>query len=87
MLARAYQTEVLDLASETNAIVLLPTGAGKTLIAVELIKRQSRALTPGGTIAVFIAPTKLLVRQQAGVLRRHRRAPTPALQATRKMRL
>lgn len=74
MHARAYQTEMLDLASRENSIVMLPAGAGKTLVAVELIKRQSRALTPGGTIAVFIAPTKILVRQQARVLRLHRKA-------------
>lgn len=74
MHARAYQTEVLDVASQANTIVVLPTGAGKTLIAVELIKRQAHALTPGGTIAVFIAPTKLLVRQQARVLRSQRKA-------------
>ena len=73
--ARAYQVEVLERASKANAIVLLPTGAGKTLVAVELVKRQAHALTPGARIAVF--KSKNLVRQQANVLRDHRKAAPP----------
>lgn len=42
--ARSYQIELLEAALEDNTIVLLGTGAGKTFIAVMLIKHLS-ALT------------------------------------------
>lgn len=39
--ARSYQIELLEAALEANTIVLLGTGAGKTFIAVMLIKHMS----------------------------------------------
>lgn len=59
---RPYQTRIVEQAIEANTIVVLPTGAGKTLIAGELIKRF-------GTPALFLVPTVLLVEQQEAALR------------------
>ncbi len=39
--ARPYQVQLLEAAIEKNTIVLLGTGAGKTFIAVMLIKQLS----------------------------------------------
>ncbi len=41
--ARPYQIKLLEAAIESNTIVLLGTGAGKTFIAVMLIKQLSAA--------------------------------------------
>ena len=41
---RPYQSELLDAAIEENTIVLLGTGAGKTFIAVMLIKELSHKI-------------------------------------------
>lgn len=45
-----------------NSIVLLPTGAGKTHIAAEVM-RQS-LVKPGRGKGLFLVPTVLLVEQQ-----------------------
>lgn len=39
--ARAYQIDLFEKAIECNSIIYLPTGAGKTYIAVMLIKKLS----------------------------------------------
>jgi ERCC4-related helicase len=59
---RGYQRRIATAAFETNTIVMLPTGSGKTLIAAEVIKRI-------GAPAVFFVPTCLLVEQQAAAIR------------------
>lgn len=42
---RSYQSYILDIAIRQNSIVYLPTGAGKTFIAVLLIKELSKDIT------------------------------------------
>jgi ERCC4-related helicase len=41
VVARPYQLELLECALESNTIVLLGTGSGKTFIAVMLLKQLS----------------------------------------------
>jgi endoribonuclease Dicer len=59
---RGYQHRIATAAVQSNTLVMLPTGSGKTLIAAEVIKRV-------GTPAVFFVPTCLLVEQQAAAIR------------------
>mmetsp|Transcript_30694 Transcript_30694/g.46446 ORF Transcript_30694/g.46446 Transcript_30694/m.46446 type:complete len:631 (-) Transcript_30694:1655-3547(-) len=57
---RAYQERIATQASKKNALVVLPTGSGKTLIASAVMKTldpKSRTL--------MLVPTCLLVAQQA----------------------
>ncbi|KAL2468872.1 Endoribonuclease Dicer-like protein 1 [Forsythia ovata] len=69
--ARQYQLDVLEQAKKRNTIAFLETGAGKTLIAVLLIKsvyvelqKQNKKM-----LAVFLVPKVPLVYQQAEVIR------------------
>jgi ERCC4-related helicase len=58
---RDYQTAIFETAKEKNTLVVLPTGLGKTLIALLLtIERQKKF--PGQKV-VFLAPTKPLAEQ------------------------
>lgn len=61
---RPYQVELLDRAIESNCIVYLSTGAGKTLISIRLIEAISESKEESKQI-VFLAPTNALVNQQA----------------------
>ena len=59
---RPYQLELLDAAIEENTIVLLGTGAGKTFIAVMLIKELSHQIVrpfeePDSKRTVFLVNT------------------------------
>uniref|UniRef100_A0A1D1Y7Y1 Endoribonuclease Dicer homolog 1 n=1 Tax=Anthurium amnicola TaxID=1678845 RepID=A0A1D1Y7Y1_9ARAE len=69
--ARKYQLDVLEQAKTKNTIAFLETGAGKTLIAVLLIKsvcdemfKQNKKM-----LAIFLVPKVPLVYQQAEVIR------------------
>lgn len=42
--SRPYQEQIIDLAMKRNTIIFLPTGAGKTYIALQTIKRLSKVL-------------------------------------------
>lgn len=66
---RGYQEECLRTAVRQNSIVVLPTGTGKTLIAVKVID-HFRALAPEKCV-LFLVPTKALVGQQAEYCRSH----------------
>ncbi|MFB6161486.1 MAG: DEAD/DEAH box helicase, partial [Haloferacaceae archaeon] len=59
---RRYQTELAAAARSAHTLVCLPTGLGKT--TVSLLVTASRLREVGGT-ALFLAPTKPLVRQHA----------------------
>ena len=62
MRLRAYQQRLVHVALSYNTVVILPTGAGKTLIAGELFRRK---VGP----SVFFVPACVLVEQQADALR------------------
>lgn len=60
---------------EEDTIIYLPTGSGKTFIALLLIKalehEVAHSLTSGGKRTVFLVPTVVLAIQQASYIRRH----------------
>ena len=55
--ARPYQEELLEASLEENTIVNLGTGAGKTFIAVMLIKELSADVILHGKKSVFLVTT------------------------------
>ena len=59
---RAYQKRIVEAVKFANSVVILPTGAGKTLIAAESILGESKMI-------LFLVPTILLVEQQAKEIR------------------
>lgn len=69
--ARRYQLDVLEQAKAKNTIAFLETGAGKTLIAILLIKSVHKDLMSQKRkmLSVFLVPKVPLVYQQAEVIR------------------
>ena len=63
MRPREYQVEAFVEALSRNLIVVIPTGAGKTLVAALLLARMAR-LNPGH-MGLFVAESVPLVYQQA----------------------
>lgn len=43
-ITRPYQQAIIDVCIDRNSIVYLPTGAGKSYIAIQVIKHFSRGL-------------------------------------------
>ncbi|KYQ55277.1 Endoribonuclease Dicer [Trachymyrmex zeteki] len=72
---RAYQIDLYERAVQDNIILYLPTGTGKTYIAVMLLKHLSRDLRKpyqkGGKRSIFVVNTVALVEQQSTYIRRH----------------
>ncbi|XP_031478988.1 endoribonuclease Dicer homolog 3a-like [Nymphaea colorata] len=68
---RSYQLEAYEAALRRNTIVWLETGAGKTMIAIMLMKEIARQLRAEGDkrIIIFLAPTVHLVHQQCSVIK------------------
>ncbi|HVO77493.1 MAG TPA: helicase-related protein [Methanomassiliicoccales archaeon] len=60
--ARDYQTNLARVASSTSTLLVLPTGMGKTVIALLVI---ADVLQKKGGKVLFLAPTKPLVEQHA----------------------
>ncbi len=65
---RDYQTNIASAAIRESTLVVLPTGMGKTIVALiviadTLLKKKGRVL--------FMAPTKPLVEQHSSFLRQH----------------
>ncbi|VDL72637.1 unnamed protein product [Nippostrongylus brasiliensis] len=72
---RDYQVELLDKACKRNVVVQLGTGAGKTFIAVLLLKEYGlQIMAPfdkGGKRAFFVVDKVALVDQQADHIQCH----------------
>jgi endoribonuclease Dicer len=71
---REYQLELLDLALEENTIVNLGTGAGKTFIAVMLIRELQHEIYGewrDHKRTIFLVPSVPLVDQQAKYVKDH----------------
>lgn len=66
---RPYQAVIFSSAAKQNSLVVLPTGLGKTAIALLLAARRA-TLYPSSKI-VFVAPTKPLVEQQLETFKKH----------------
>ena len=66
---RKYQQEIYENCKNQNCLVVLPTGIGKTLIALMLtINRQK---THPGTKCLFLAPTRPLAEQHLEYFKKH----------------
>ena len=63
---REYQINIAKSALKENSLVVLPTGLGKTIIALILIAEQ---LSKNNKKILFLAPTKPLVSQHAQFLK------------------
>jgi len=59
--AREYQKRISEVAASTNTLVVLPTGLGKTVIAI-MVAAQILEKSPGSKVMV-LAPTRPLVLQ------------------------
>nr|7W0A_A Chain A, Dicer-2, isoform A [Drosophila melanogaster]7W0A_E Chain E, Dicer-2, isoform A [Drosophila melanogaster]7W0B_A Chain A, Dicer-2, isoform A [Drosophila melanogaster]7W0C_A Chain A, Dicer-2, isoform A [Drosophila melanogaster]7W0D_A Chain A, Dicer-2, isoform A [Drosophila melanogaster]7W0D_F Chain F, Dicer-2, isoform A [Drosophila melanogaster]7W0E_A Chain A, Dicer-2, isoform A [Drosophila melanogaster]8HF0_A Chain A, Dicer-2, isoform A [Drosophila melanogaster]8HF0_D Chain D, Dic len=71
---RGYQLRLVDHLTKSNGIVYLPTGSGKTFVAILVLKRFSqdfdKPIESGGKRALFMCNTVELARQQAMAVRR-----------------
>jgi ERCC4-related helicase len=67
--ARNYQARIAQECTDRNAIVVLPTGAGKTFIASLVIMNIMKKDT--SKKVVFLVPTCMLVKQQGVALGLH----------------
>lgn len=66
---REYQLNILETAKKHNTLVVLPTGLGKTLIALMLAKERLEKF-PESKI-VFLAPTRPLTEQHYNYFKKH----------------
>ncbi len=66
---REYQKKILETCIKKNCLVVLPTGLGKTLIALMLTIERMKAF-PGQKV-VFLAPTKPLAEQHLNYFKKH----------------
>lgn len=66
---REYQQTIFQTAKDANTLVVLPTGLGKTLIALLLTIERQKAFP--GQKALFLAPTRPLVEQHLNYFKKH----------------
>ncbi len=66
---REYQEEIFKTCKEKNCLVVLPTGLGKTLIALMLTIQRMKDF-PGEKV-VFLAPTKPLAEQHLNTFKKY----------------
>lgn len=75
LIPRPYQIDLFEKAIAENTIIYLPTGSGKTYIAVQVVKKLSAAIqgkySSGAKRTIFIVNTVPLVTQQSTYLARH----------------
>ena len=65
---RDYQVNLANQAIDENCIVVLPTGLGKTAIALQVIAEY---LSRGDGSVLFLAPTRVLVNQHFEFLKQN----------------
>ncbi len=65
---RDYQVTLANTVLQNNALIVLPTGLGKTTIALLVI---AETLTKGKGRCLFLAPTRVLVHQHYTFLKNH----------------
>jgi len=65
---RDYQVNLASQAMQENCIVVLPTGLGKTAIALQVIAEY---LSQGNGGVLFLAPTRVLVNQHYEFLKQN----------------
>ncbi len=73
---RHYQQSIADSVNKRSTLVVLPTGMGKTIIAILVVAETLR--TKRGKI-LFMAPTKPLVEQHLRFLKKHVISEPPVL--------
>ena len=66
---RKYQQEIYENCKNKNCLVVLPTGIGKTLIALMLCINRQKAVP--GTKCLFLAPTRPLAEQHLEYFQKH----------------
>ena len=66
---RRYQQKILETCVKKNCLVVLPTGLGKTLIALMLAIERMKEF-PGERV-VFLAPTRPLAQQHLNFFEQH----------------
>ena len=65
---REYQINIADSSSKENTLLVLPTGLGKTVVALILMAKKLKNESENDKI-LFLAPTKPLVMQHAQFLK------------------
>ena len=73
---RDYQTNIAAAAAMESTLVVLPTGLGKTVVALIVIAEK---LVAGTGKVLFLAPTKPLVQQHSGFLKENLLKSEPAM--------
>ncbi|CAH0552970.1 unnamed protein product [Brassicogethes aeneus] len=72
---RNYQIQLMEIALQQNTIIYLPTGSGKTFIALMTLKQLSEPLaksySEGGKLSVILVNTVALVDQHAKYFENH----------------
>eukprot|EP00658_Telonema_sp_P-2_P065435 TRINITY_DN54674_c0_g1_i1.p1 TRINITY_DN54674_c0_g1~~TRINITY_DN54674_c0_g1_i1.p1 ORF type:complete len:707 (+),score=100.80 TRINITY_DN54674_c0_g1_i1:178-2298(+) len=74
LIPRPYQEEVITKAREMNAIVVLPTGTGKTLVSVEIILHKLPNGVGTDQKAIYLEKTQIMVAQATDKIKEHLRA-------------
>jgi len=66
---RKYQSEIYESCKNKNCLVVLPTGIGKTLIALMLAINRQKSFP--GSKCLFLAPTRPLAQQHLDYFKKH----------------